>query len=76
MQVGWHYDFYEGNGGLELEGEKGYGKEVEIGGGGGVGLEGGDEKEIEVVEYGGNGRMLGLDGEVNDRVDELGVVKV
>ena len=75
VQVGSHYHFYEANPALDFEREKAYGKHLDIPAGAAVRFEPGDEKDIQLVEYGGNRRIFGFNGEVNNTVDESRVVK-
>jgi len=62
IQVGSHFHFFETNRELEFDREAAYGMRLNIPAGTAVRFEPGDEKEIELTEFGGNRLILGLNG--------------
>ncbi|MED4603353.1 urease subunit beta [Paenibacillus validus] len=62
IQVGSHYHFFEVNRGLRFDREKAYGMRLNIPAGTAVRFEPGEEKEIVLVELGGERLSFGLNG--------------
>lgn len=75
IQVGSHYHFYEVNRALDFEREKSYGKRLDIPAGAAVRFEPGDEKDIQLIEYGGKREIYGFYGMVNGPIDESRVYR-
>lgn len=69
IQVGSHFHFYEVNPTLEFDRAKAYGKRLDIAAGTAVRFEPGDEKEIRLVDIGGNRKVFGLNDKVNGALD-------
>jgi urease subunit beta len=65
VQVGSHYHFYEVNQALDFEREKAYGRRLNIAAGTSVRFEPGDEKEVDLIPFGGSGIVYGHNGKVN-----------
>ncbi|MFJ8236040.1 urease subunit beta [Ureibacillus sp. NPDC094379] len=65
VQIGSHYHFYEVNGALKFNREEAYGKRLNIPSGAAVRFEPGDEKEVELVPYGGERRVYGFNNMVD-----------
>ncbi|QNQ80931.1 urease subunit beta [Lactobacillus sp. PV034] len=66
VQIGSHFHFYEANEeGLQFDREKAYGKHLDIAAGTAVRFEAGEEKTVNLIDYGGKRRVFGF----NDRVD-------
>lgn len=65
VQVGSHFHFYEVNKGLEFEREQAYGLRLNVAAGTSVRFEPGDEKEVDLVPFGGAGIVYGHNGKVN-----------
>ncbi|WP_242044767.1 urease subunit beta [Anabaena azotica] len=71
IQVGSHFHFYEVNGcttdeqGLEFDRESAKGMHLNITAGTAIRFEPGDEKEVELVPFGGNREIYGFNGKVN-----------
>lgn len=57
VQVGSHFHFFDANSALDFARERAYGKRLNIAAGTAVRFEPGDEKEVELVEFGGARRM-------------------
>lgn len=70
IQVGSHYHFFEVNKSLKLDREKAYGMHLDIAAGTSVRFEPGEEKEVDLVMFGGSQRIFGFngltDGQIND----------
>ncbi len=76
IQVGSHYHFFEVNRALRFDRAAGFGMRLDIPAGTAVRFEPGEEKEVTLVPFGGQRRVLGLnsltdgdttDGEVQQR---------
>lgn len=65
IQVGSHFHFYEVNKALEFERQQAYGQRLNIAAGTSVRFEPGDEKEVELVPFGGAKIVYGHNGKVN-----------
>jgi len=64
IQVGSHYHFYETNEALGFDREKTRGFRLNIAAGTAVRFEPGQEREVELVEYGGGREVYGFNGKV------------
>ena len=62
IQVGSHFHFYEVNEGLEFDRERTQKMRLNITAGTAVRFEPGDEKEVELVPYGGSQEVYGFNG--------------
>ena len=60
VQVGSHYHFFEVNEELEFDRKEAFGMRLDIAAGTAVRFEPGDEREVELVEFGGERRVYGL----------------
>lgn len=65
IQVGSHFHFYEANEGLEFDRAQAMKKRLNITAGTAVRFEPGDEKEVELVPYGGSQEIYGFNGKFN-----------
>jgi urease subunit beta len=65
IQVGSHFHFYEVNKALEFERQQAYGQRLNIAAGTSVRFEPGDEKEVDLVPFGGAKIVYGHNGKVN-----------
>ena len=65
VQVGSHYHFFEVNKALEFGRQAAYGMRLNIPAGTAVRFEPGDEKEIDLVAFGGARIIYGHNGKVN-----------
>ena len=65
VQVGSHYHFYEVNNQLIFDREAALGMRLNIAAGTAVRFEPGEEKAIELVEFGGNKKIIGFQNKVN-----------
>jgi urease subunit beta len=64
IQVGSHYHFYETNRALSFDREKTRGYRLNVPAGTAIRFEPGQEREVELVRYGGEGRVFGFNGRV------------
>ena len=71
VQVGSHYHFFEVNRCLSFDREKAYGFRLDIPSGTSVRFEPGEEKQVQLVAIGGQGRVFGFNdltcGKVGER---------
>jgi urease subunit beta len=65
VQVGSHYHFFEANRALAFDREAAFGMRLDIPAGTAVRFEPGDEREVDLVAYGGKRRVSGLSGLVD-----------
>jgi urease beta subunit len=65
VQIGSHYHFYEVNNALHFDRELARSMRLNIPAGTSVRFEPGEEKEVELVEFGGNRVILGHQGKGN-----------
>src|SRR5664279_5142345 len=71
VQVGSHFHFFEVNRQLEFDRSKAFGMRLNIAAGTAVRFEPGEEKEIELVTFGGRRKAFGINNLVNgDTSDE------
>ncbi len=80
IQVGSHYHFFEVNRKLKFDREKTYGMRLNIPSGIGLRFEPGEEKEVELVEFGGEKTVYGLNNltcgnTVDPRIKETALKK-
>jgi urease subunit beta len=69
IQVGSHYHFFETNRALAFGRAAAYGLRLNIPAGTAVRFEPGEEKEVELVEFGGHRTMHGFNGLLRDGAD-------
>lgn len=69
IQVGSHFHFFEINSWLEFDREEAFGYRLNIPAGSAVRFEPGDPKEIELVEFGGERRVYGLNNKTEGLLD-------
>jgi urease beta subunit len=72
VQVGSHYHFFETNRGLQFDREAAYGMRLNIPAGTAVRFEPGEEKEIELIPFGGSRVIQGCNGLVEGPLDAAG----
>ena len=79
VQIGSHFHFFEINRQMEFDREKAYGMRLNIPAGTAVRFEPGEEKEVELVEYGGNKKIFGfnnlLDGDIESGKEKSSAMK-
>lgn len=64
VQVGSHYHFAEANSGLEFDRELAMGKRLDIPSGTAVRFEAGQEREVSLIDFGGDRRIVGFNQKV------------
>ena len=69
VQVGSHFHFFEVNRQLEFDRSKAFGMRLNIAAGTAVRFEPGEEKEIELVTFGGRRKAFGSGATLNARLD-------
>jgi urease beta subunit len=70
VQIGSHFHFFEVNRQLQFDRAKAYGMRLNIPAGTAVRFEPGEEKEVQLVSFGGNKRIFGFNNLVNgDLID-------
>jgi urease subunit beta len=71
VQIGSHFHFFEVNKEMEFDREKSFGMRLNIPAGTAVRFEPGEEKEVELTEFGGNKKIYGfnnlVDGKINNK---------
>jgi urease beta subunit len=65
VQVGSHYHFFEVNAALQFERGEAYGMRLDIAAGTAVRFEPGEEKEVGLVDFGGERVVYGHNGKVS-----------
>jgi urease subunit beta len=68
IQIGSHYHFYEVNEALEFEREKTKGMRLDIPAGTAVRFEPGDQREVQLVPFGGSREVYGFNGKINSQL--------
>ena len=66
IQIGSHFHFFESNKGLEFDRHKSLGKRLDIPAGTAIRFEPGDQREVNLVPYGGDRKIFGFNGLIND----------
>ena len=69
IQVGSHYHFYETNSYLEFDRKASLGQRLDIPAGTAIRFEPGDQREVNLIPFGGNRRVFGFNGKVNSSLD-------
>ena len=67
IQVGSHFHFFEVNRQMEFDREKAFGMHLNIAAGTAVRFEPGEEKEVELVTFGGKRNVFGFNNLVNGK---------
>jgi urease subunit beta len=70
VQVGSHFHFFEVNRQMEFNREKAFGKRLNIAAGTAVRFEPGEEKEVELVAFGGKRNAFGINNLVNGNTSD------
>lgn len=69
VQIGSHYHFYEVNEALTFNRDDAFGKRLNIPAGAAVRFEPGDEKEVELVCFGGEQKVYGFNNKTDGSVE-------
>ena len=70
VQIGSHFHFFEVNKQMEFDRQKAFGMRLNIPAGTAVRFEPGEEKEVELVEFGGNKKIFGFNNLVDGSIKE------
>jgi urease beta subunit len=62
IQIGSHFHFFEVNRALDFDRPATLGMRLDVASGQSLRFEAGDEREVDLVEYGGFGRVIGFNG--------------
>jgi urease beta subunit len=62
IQVGSHFHFFEVNRALDFNRPATIGMRLDVPAGQSIRFEAGDEREVDLVEFGGTGRVIGFNG--------------
>jgi urease subunit beta len=73
IQVGSHYHFYEVNSSLDFDRSLAYGRRLDILAGTSVRFEPGQERTVRLLDYGGNRRVFGFQGQVMGQLEDTDV---
>ncbi|MEH6947620.1 urease subunit beta [Bacillus sp. JJ634] len=65
IQIGSHFHFYEVNEALQFNREEAFGKRLNVPAGAAVRFEPGDEKQIELIDFGGERRVYGFNNKTD-----------
>ena len=65
IQVGSHFHFYEVNRALEFDREAALGMRLDVPSGQSIRFEAGDERDVDLVAFGGSRRVIGFNNLVN-----------
>jgi urease subunit beta len=74
IQVGSHFHFFEVNRAMDFDRPQTLGMHLNIPAGASVRFEPGDEREVELVAYGGMQRVIGFNGLVDGSVQAKGTI--
>lgn len=79
VQIGSHFHFFEVNKQMEFDREKAFGMRLNIPAGTAVRFEPGEEKKVELTEFGGNQKIYGfnnlVDGSTKEKSKKKGMEK-
>jgi urease subunit beta/urease subunit gamma/beta len=70
IQIGSHFHFFEVNRALDFDRPATLGMRLDVPSGQSVRFEAGDEREVDLVEFGGLGRVIGFNNLVNGSISE------
>lgn len=71
IQVGSHYHFFETNRALSFDRRAAFGMRLDVPAGTAIRFEPGDERSVDLVAYGGERRLVGMNGLTNGAVDDV-----
>jgi urease subunit beta len=72
VQIGSHFHFYEVNEALQFSREEAFGKRLNIPAGAAVRFEPGDEKKIDLIDFGGERLVYGFNNKTDGSVERGG----
>lgn len=62
IQIGSHFHFFEVNPALEFDRQRTLGMRLDVPSGQSIRFEAGDERDVDLVAFGGSGRVIGFSG--------------
>src|SRR6476661_3056881 len=65
IQIGSHFHFYEMNSAIEFDRRAARGMRLDVPSGQSIRFEAGDERDVDLVEFGGSKRVIGFNGLVD-----------
>lgn len=71
VQIGSHFHFFEVNKQMEFDREKAFGMRLNIAAGTAVRFEPGEEKDVELVAFGGTKKITGFNNLVNGEINDV-----
>ena len=74
IQVGSHFHFFEVNRALEFDRQSTLGMRLDVPSGQSIRFEAGDERDVELVAFGGSGRVIGFSGLVDGAISSATTV--
>lgn len=75
IQIGSHFHFFEVNRALEFDRQPTLGMRLDVPSGQSLRFEAGDERDVDLVELGGQRVVIGFNGLVDGAVDHIGPVQ-
>ena len=71
IQVGSHFHFFEANRALEFDRSEALGMRLDVPSGQSLRFEPGDEREVDLVEFGGTQRVIGFNGLLDGAISDV-----
>ncbi len=75
VQVGSHFHFFEVNRQIEFDRQAAFGKRLNVAAGTAVRFEPGEEKEVILINFGGNQKITGFNNLVDGETNSTGVAE-
>ena len=69
VQVGSHFHFFEANAALQFDREAARGQRLDIPAGTAIRFEPGDSRDVDLIPFGGDRRVVGFNGRINGPLD-------
>ena len=69
IQVGSHFHFFEANAALQFDREAARGQRLDIPAGTAIRFEPGDSRDVDLIPFGGDRRVVGFNGRINGPLD-------
>ena len=69
VQVGSHFHFFEANAALQFDREAARGQRLDIPAGTAIRFEPGDSRDVNLIPFGGDRRVVGFNGQINGPLD-------
>ena len=75
IQIGSHFHFFEVNRALDFDRAAAFGMRLDVPSGQSIRFEAGDEREVDLVDIGGSGRVVGFNNLVNGAISSRSGVR-